>query len=383
VLRTARRAITGTLGTMGVALVVAMVAGRCVAAIRWMVGWPADGDRWWSLVLIAGALLSIAIVRAAHSTGETTLAFVRALDDPPGDLRPVPARTAATATGVGLGLPLGVDGPALHLGGALAARLARLLRRGERGWTMAGGVAALAMAIGAPVAAATFAIEIGRRRTPRRRDIMPLAVGALAGWIVRRLSGDEGGVLGGAPDMSTRSVAAGAITIGIVCGVASRWFRPLLATARSRRWGVRRRLTVAGASLGLAVPIGWAATGKGIFIGSGDRMGSWAVSASALHVTAALVASALLLVALVAADLVGGLLLPLIALGGLTGLVLARTWLPSTPTAFVVIAGGCAVLAAVHSAPVTATAVGFAAMGWSAASWATAAAVLLATLSSE
>lgn len=379
-LRTARRTITSACGTTAIALLVAMAAGRCVVALRWLTRWPADSDRWWSIVLVAGALLSIVIVHRARAAASTTGAFARALDDAPLDVRSAPALVAATASGLGLGTPLGLDGPALFLGGALGARAARLLHRNERAWTLAAGVAALSMAIEAPVAAALFAAEIGRRHWPRHRDVTPLVAGSFAGWVIRRLSGDPGGVLGPAANASSRSVALATVTIGVVCGVSGGWFAHALTTVRSRRWDVGRRATVGVLTLGLAVPVAWAATGRGIFVGSGERMLAWARGTSALPIAAALAAMIVLLLALVAADVVGGLLLPMFTLGGLIGLLLARTWLPGAPAAFVIIAGGCALVAAAHAAPFTAVALGFAALGWSAASWATVVAVVLASM---
>jgi CIC family chloride channel protein len=380
VLRTARRKIIRTLGTASVAVVAAMVARECEVAAQWVVRWPTNSDRWWSIVVVAGAVLSMVVVRVARTTGQTTSAFTFALAEPPADLRPVPARLVATSSGVGLGTPLGLDGPALHLGGALGARVARLVRRDgyERAWTIAAGVAALSMAIEAPVAAAFYVVEIGDRRRPRGRDLMPLTVGAAAAWAVRRLTGDWGGIVGRALDLSTRSVALAALVVGAVCGVLGGRLADLLRRAGALRWSFRTRLTLVFVVLALAVPIGWAATDRAIFVGSRDGMLQWAASAKALPLAAAMAAFALVVVALVAAELVGGVLLPLFTLGSLVGLVLARTWLPATPTAFVVVAGGCAMVAAVQAAPMTAVALGFAALGWSASGWCTAAAVLVA-----
>jgi CIC family chloride channel protein len=382
VLRRARRTITGTLGTALIAIVAAMVADRCVAGLQWVIEWPSDDDRWWSIVMVAGVVVSLAIVQRARTTGETTRAFRRARDDPRGDLRPVPARMAATATGVGLGAPLGLDGPALHLGGALGGAAARLLRRNERAWTIATGVAALSMVIDAPVAAALFAIEIGGRRAPRGRDVPAFVVGSAAGWLVRRLMGQRGGVLAPASELTLQSVALAGLIIGLTCGMTGGLLAQMLHRAQTLRSSLGRRLTIALVALGSAVPIGWTATGHGIFIGSGDRILGWARSSSALPVSAALVVSVVLVLALVAADLVGGLLVPLLTLGGLIGLILAKSFLPSAPTAFVIVVGGCALLAVAHRTPATAIALAWAAFGWSAASWAAVLAVIVAVVAS-
>jgi H+/Cl- antiporter ClcA len=101
-----------------------------------------------------------------------------------------------------------------------------------------------------------------------------------------------------------------------------------------------------------------------------------------MPVTVALLGSAVVVVALVAADLVGGLLVPLFSMGGLIGLVLAKSFLPSAPSTFVIVAGGCALLAATYATPATAMAVGFATLGWSASAWGAVLAVAVAMVAS-
>ena len=200
--------------------------------------------------------------------------------------------------------------------------------------------------------------------------------------MVHRAIGDAGGVVGRAPNLPLRSIALAALVVGVVCGLVGGGFAGLLDRARSTRWGLGRRVVVTAAALGAAVPIGWAATGQPIFVGSGDRLLGWARSSGGLPTTAAFVAGAAVLLVLVAAGVVGGQLLPLLSLGGLIGLVLDRTFLPGAPVAFVVVAGGCALLAVVHRTPATALALGVAAFGWSTASWVTAGTVVLAIAAS-
>ncbi|MBI5089905.1 MAG: chloride channel protein [Actinobacteria bacterium] len=383
VLRAARRAITSTGSTVVVAVVVAMVFERLVAAARWVVAWPADGDVWWTVVLFAGAVLSMVITQRARADGRTTGAFVRDLDDPPADLRSAPARFAASVTGVGLGTPLGIDGPALHLGGSLAAAAARVLGRRERPWVIAGGVAALSMAIDAPLAAALLVVEVGGRHRHRRADVMPLVVGGGAGWLVQRLVGDPGGIIGRSFRLPATSAIPSGVVLGVVCGLAGGAYAGVLVRRGPARRPLPGRVAAVVGVLGPAVLVGWLATGQPIFVGPGDRTFDWAAGTAALPVAAALAAAAIVVPVPVAADVTGGLVLPVRWLGGMVGVVLALTWLPTSSIPFATVTGGSAMLAATCSTPAAAVALGFAAFGWSAASWGVAVAVLLARVTSS
>jgi CIC family chloride channel protein len=382
VLRGARRAITSVLSTAAIAIVVAMVFDRLVAGARWVIAWPGDGDVWWSAVIVAGAVISMVITQRARVDGRSVGVFVDDLVDPPADLRSAPARLAASMTGVGLGTPLGLDGPALHLGGSLAAAAARVLRRRERPWLIAGGVAALSMALDAPLAAALLVVELAPRRVPRRIDVIPIAVGAGAGWLVRRLVADDGGIMGPAPNLPAATVVPSGLVLGALCGVAG----GVYSHALMRRGPVRRplagRVAIVVVVLGAALPISWWATGRPILAGAGDRAFEWAAGSSGLPVAVAAAAGAVVVATLISADVTGGLVLPVHWLGGMVGIVLAHTWLPSSSPSFAAVAGGCALLAAACAIPGTALALGFAAFGWSAASAAVAVAVVVASASS-
>lgn len=368
-LRAVKRTITGALA-FGIAVVVAMVTGRCVAALQWVVRWPDDGDGWWVAVVVLGTVVSLATLHRSRVRGETTAVVARSFEDPPLPLRQAPALVAATATGVGTGVPLGLDGPALYLGGAMGAWSARTLRRDQRAWSLAAGVAGLGMALAAPVAGALFVGELGaasrRSGRPRRRDLVPIALGGLAAWVVRRASGQPGGVVGRAPDLSAQSVVLGALVIGVVCGVLGGPIRNGLAAAMRARWTRGRRSVVGVVTVGVALSMAWAITGNAIYLGSGARLVEWARSAEPLPVAVAAAGFALVVGLLVAADVVGGVLLPLLAIGGAVGVVLTRTWLPGTSISFAIVAGGCALVAAAHRAPATAMAFGVALLGWSA-----------------
>jgi CIC family chloride channel protein len=363
-----------------VAVVVAMVFNRLVAAARWVVDWPRDADVWWSAVVVAGAVMSMLITQRSRSDGSTAGAFLRDLDDPPADLRSAPARFAASITGVGLGTPLGLDGPALQLGGSLGAAAARLTRRRERPCLVAGGVAALSMAVSSPLAAMLLVVELAPRRTARRGDLVPLALGGAAGWTVRRLTGEPGGLVGPAPNLPAATVVPSALVLGALCGIAGGVFAPALARRRPVRRPLAGRTALVALTLGAALVASWIATGQPILLGAGERSFEWARGSSGLPVIAAAATGAVVVAVLIAADVTGGLVLPVHWLGGMAGIALAHTWLPTASPSFAAVAGGSALLAATCAVPGASIALGFAAFGWSAAAWAVVVAVIAARL---
>ncbi len=70
----------------------------------------------------------------------------------------------------------------------------------------------------------------------------------------------------------------------------------------------------------------------------------------------------------------------MLTIGGLVGLALSHAWLPTSPPTFVLLTGGCALLAASHRVPLAGVALTVASFGFSAAAGAAAAAVVVAVL---
>ncbi len=152
-----------------VSFLVALSAGRIVAWLRWLHRWPDDDHAWWSAVPALGAVVAVLIIARARTTPATADAFVQGVNDGPLAIGPAPARFAALVAGVGVGVPLGYEGPMVYFGGALGAWVARRLGRPDRWCVLAAATSAVAMVIGAPIAAAVFASEVARRGAPRAR----------------------------------------------------------------------------------------------------------------------------------------------------------------------------------------------------------------------
>jgi H+/Cl- antiporter ClcA len=366
--------------TMVVALLVALSAGRIVVWMRWMVVWP-DNDRiWWAAMPAVGAMLSLSILAKARATPSTVDAHAYGIVDGTLELRAAPARFLAFVSGVGVGAPLGAEAPLMYFGGSLGAAVARRLHRPERWLLLAAAAAAFGMAIDAPIAAALLASEVGRRGLPRRADVLPLSIGALAAWVARRLTGEPGGVLGTDLGFTTAQVVIGAVSIGAVAGLIGRGGRAAVRIAQRRRMSLEFRLIAVFVVLGTAVPLGWWAAGDAIFLGGGDRLRTWAVQGSQPAVLAATAVFALLVLTMVACGVVGGLVVPMLSVGALVGALVGRAWLPGVPYAACVGIGACCLLAAMHGATSTAIALAFASFGWSSSAWLTVAAVVLASV---
>ncbi|MFN8020235.1 MAG: chloride channel protein [Acidimicrobiales bacterium] len=376
------RMVTDVAITWSVAFLAALSAGRISAWFGWVRDRQSAGDSWWSAVVTVGVVLALVVIAAARTAPDTTDAHVRAAIDGTTELRAAPARLVAMFTGVGLGAPLGPDGPMLYLGGAAGAFVARRTGRPERWLMLAAATSALAMVIDAPVAAACFACEVARRGAPRRRDVVPLALGALAAWVALRLTGEAGGVLGADLGLTLRQTAVGAAAIGLVAGLSGRLvvlFGRRAVEAGRAQGRLGRRVLGAIVLVGVIAPIGWSLTDVPIYLGSGGLLRAWAAHATQPSLLVATVVFAVLVFGLVACGLVGGLFVPMLSLGAVVGLLVGRAWLPDVPYAACVGIGACCLLAAALGAPITAAALAFSSFGWSAAAWATLVAVLLAS----
>jgi CIC family chloride channel protein len=376
------RVVTDAAITWSVAFLVALSAGRITVWFGWLRDRQRAGGLWWSAPVTLGVVVALAVVAVARTSPDTTDAHADGVREGPYDLRSAPARLAALFTGVGLGAPLGPDGPMLYLGGAAGSFVARHTGRPERWLLLAASTSALAMVIDAPVAAACFASEIARRGAPRRRDLVPLVLGALAAWTALRLTGEVGGVVGADLGLTARQTAVGAVAIGLVAGLVGRLVAVIgrrAADLGRARDHLGRRVLGAIVLVGVVGPIAWSLADVPIHLGGGEILREWASHGSQPSVLAATVVFGVVVLGLVASGLVGGLFMPLLSLGALVGLLVGRAWLPDVPYTACIGIGACCLLAAAYGTPVTAAALALSSFGWSAGGWAALVAVVLAS----
>jgi chloride channel protein, CIC family len=375
--------MTGAASIWALSLAVAAIARELLVVFKRLLESPAAGDLWWSVVPAAGAIVALLVVIRARTSPATADAFVYGVQHDSLTARGLVARFVALLCGVGLGVPLGYEGPMVYFGGAvggtIAPRLPAGLTAGRRTATMACATAAVAVVIGAPIAAAFFASEVIRRGWPRGRDHLALATGAAAAWLVLRSFGDPGGIVGTAPAAAIGAATMGAAVIGVTCGAAGRVFALLVIGAKHLHWTLSRRIVMVAMALLVVVPLGRVTSGAWIFVGNGQRLVTWAHDGAVLGVALAVVVFAGLVVVMVAGGVVGGLFLPLLSIGGAIGLVLTRSWLAGLSPTVAVGVGACAMLAAGYGTPLAALALAASMLGTGSAGAAAVIAIVVAS----
>lgn len=375
----ARRDLVDVLVTFALAFLVALCVGRMVAWVRWLVRWPGADDVWFAVVPVLGAVLAVVLIGAARTTPATADAYVQGVNDGPIAIGPAPVRFLALAGGVGVGVPLGYEGPMVYFGGSVGAFVSRRWKGPERWLVLACAASAVAMVIGAPIAAALFASEVARRGVPRRRDVAPLVIGALAAWVARRLTGETGGIVGPDLGFELSEIAVGVPAIAGAAGLAARLFVVGIRRAKRVQASLGVRVLAVVVLLGLVEPISWWAADEPILLGSGERLREWGAHASQPGLLVAWIVFGLVVVGLVACGVVGGLFLPLLSLGAVLGVLVGRAWLPDVPYTACVGIGACCLLAAGYGTPLTAIALVVSSFGANATAVAVSIGVVLAS----
>ncbi len=232
------------------------------------------------------------------------------------------------------GFSAGREGPTIHLGaamGELFGRFARVPARSRRTLVAAGAGAGLAAAFNAPLAGFLFVME------ELRREMSPLTYGtALIGSVLAVGVGRF--VLGGAnafdlaapPTLPLSRLPTMAL-IGVAAGLLGVGFNRLMMAGSG--WRIARKVPrwVAGGTLGLATGLLLAlwpdVTGGGHHLAERALQGE--LFAASVAVLAGLIAAKLVLtVASYATGVPGGLFAPLLVLGSLLGLLVARLLAP-------------------------------------------------------
>ena len=248
-----------------------------------------------------------------------------------------PLRALAILATVGLGAPMGTESPAAHIGVATGAWLGALhasLRPMARAMAIGGGAAGVSALMGLPLVGSCFMFELGKRRQ------VPLTLERLAAMVA-------GGLWAAAKASLLIGVTAGALTA--LTGEAIYWARGL------RHRSVRRFLVGATAMAALALLIGHLATPAAAF-GPGGSAIIWAETTPSTPGRLMLVAllRAAATTAAVLAGGCGGVFVPFLAIGDLTGRVFATPFAIAGDLAGA--AGAAAAIAGGYRLPLTAIA---------------------------
>jgi CIC family chloride channel protein len=266
--------------------------------------------------------------------------------------------TAAIAT-LGLGGAMGLEGPSIYLGATMGSlldeRLPRALRGERRAMLVAGGAAGVAAVFKAPATGAIFAIEVPFQNDLARRMLAPALIGAATGYLTfAAIHGFDPllPVEGGIPFRGRDLI--GALILGVLAGFGARWFARALREAKhlTEIMPVQKRIAIFGVVLiGLFV-VARATTHESLTISPGFGVIQWALqpghSIPLLFLVLLLWCAAT--VSTVGGGGAGGLFVPLVVAGALTGRIVGGA-VNDLDTSLFVVVGIAAFLGAGYRVP--------------------------------
>jgi CIC family chloride channel protein len=282
---------------------------------------------------LCGLLLAAAILRWVGGGASTATAdeYIRNFHarDQRLSLRSAPAKVLASVATLGLGTPLGYEGPSIYMGAvigsALQRRLSRLFsRRDAKVLLVAGAAAGVAAIFKAPATGALFALEVPYQDDLARNMLLPALVGAAMGYVTFAAIASTTPLLAikGAPPFDLVDLG-GALVIGILAGLGARAFSALMGAAKRLRARLNPFVGAAAAGLILAglIVAARAISDQPLAIGPGYRAITWATDPthSALLVASLLLIRTIAVPTALAGGGAGGLFIPLVVEGALLG----------------------------------------------------------------
>ena len=279
-------------------------------------------------LVVAAAVLAFPGRGASPSTADE---YLRAFHDPEHDVsfRSLIARLVAGVATLGSGAPMGLEGPSLYLGAALGDTLQRRFPRlfsaqQRRLLLVAGAGAGVAAIFKAPATGAVFALEVPYQDDLARNMLGPTLVASATGYLVFVAIHGTAPLFAvtGSPPFDFKDLGA-AVALGVLAGIGARVFARMIRGAKDVVTAVPAwiRLPAAGAGLaGIFVAARFCA-GENLTTGPGYDTLRWALDPahSVWLVGAILVLRCLATSAAVAGGGVGGLFVPLVVAGALTG----------------------------------------------------------------
>jgi CIC family chloride channel protein len=245
-------------------------------------------------------------------------------------LRAAPAKVLAAMATLGLGTPLGYEGPSIYMGAIIGSGLQRRFsrifsRRDAKVLLVAGAAAGVAAIFKAPATGALFALEVPYQDDLARNMLLPALVGSAMGYVTfATLVTTTSPLLAikGAPPFDLRDLG-GALIIGILAGIGARAFAALIRAAKrlSTRLNPFAGAASAGVILGVLIVIGRGISAQPLAIGPGYQAIRWATDPThgVLLVTGLLLIRTVAVPVALAGGGVGGLFIPLVVEGALVG----------------------------------------------------------------
>ncbi len=323
----------------------------------------------WSIAVLPGCGLLVAgaarYFLGPKVTPATADEYLHAFHEPDHRLRwrAFMARMIAAVATLGSGAPMGLEGPSLYAGATIGSELQDRLpgtfaRADRRVLLVAGAAAGVSAIFKAPATGAVFALEVPFQGDLARRMLLPALVSSATGYLVfAAINGTTPlfPVLG-SQNFVYRDLF-GAVAIGLLAGVGARAFAWMLRSAKRLATGRHpwRWMVAAGMIVGACFALGRLLTGQSLLVGSGYHVLTWATdpSRSVWVVVAILALRCAATSASVAGGGVGGLFVPLVVAGALTGVIVGHVVNQADLGLFVVI-GVAAFLGAGYRVPLAA-----------------------------
>jgi CIC family chloride channel protein len=320
----------------------------------------------WAIAL--GPLVGLSVAGAAlrwvgpSASPATADEYLHAFHDPnhPLPLRQLAARMIAAVATLGSGVPMGLEGPSLYLGATLGDtlqhRYPRLFSAPQRRVLLVAGAAAgIAAIFKAPATGAVFALEVPYHDDLARNMLGPALVASASGYLAFVAIHGTAPLLAvtGTPPISFKDLAA-ALALGLLAGIGARVFASMLRTAKhlTQTVPVWIRVTASGAGLAAVFVLARLVAGQNLTTGPGYDTIHWALDPThSVWVVAVILALRCVATSTaVAGGGVGGLFVPLVVAGALTGRIVGGTFNALDTSLFTVI-GVAAFLGAGYRVP--------------------------------
>jgi H+/Cl- antiporter ClcA len=246
--------------------------------------------------------------------------------------RLAPLRAAAIFATVGLGAAMGMEAPAAYLGVATGASLGdrgRTWRRLLRPAALAAGAAGVSAVMGVAVVGTAYMLELGRRhRAPWSIErVLAAVIGGVIGWWLNNALGLHliRLIVPKQPPESLLQAAKTALFIGVISGAVTAVAGSVIYRVKKWHASPIMRLVIGGLATAMTAVALVAVATPTAAVGPGGGAILWAEQAAPVPVT--LLAVALLRAAATAtataAGGCGGIFVPMLAVGDISGRVFA------------------------------------------------------------
>jgi CIC family chloride channel protein len=352
---------------VGASVAVGLVTGIAVAGLHWVIVdaiWNRLETRtqWWIALLPVAALLasSAVVFLTRDRSTATTEDYIRVFHDPAGHVRAraAPLRLLASVATIALGGSMGLEGPSIYLGSVLGdvaeRRMRSLVSEDDRKVLLiAGAAAGIAAIFKAPVTGVVFALEVPYRDDLARRALIPSIFAAAAAYVVFVAAAGTTPLFRVAAAPLRFVDLAGAVAVGLGCGIGARLFAFLyhVAVDTSRRLAFWLRPVGAGLCLVVIGAIALHVYGAALPLGPGYNAIRLATRGQlGVGLLAALfVLKLFATTATAAGNGVGGLFFPSVLMGATVGAAFGH-FLPGPSSLFAVV-GIAAFIGGVYNVP--------------------------------